>query len=123
MSTVHSPIFFSFSQKPETPRGNGLWKFSNSSYSNTDYTTKLKNYLKLIHKTILKENITDEKMISEYIKCEIGNFSISFSKQYAKDKRTKTFILEKKLKQLEENANFNFDDHYLECKHNLKQTN
>ena len=62
-------------------------------------------------------------MIWEYIKCEIRNFSISFSKQYAKDKQTKIFILEKKLKQLEENANLNFYDHYLECKHNLKQTN
>ena len=34
-------------------------------------------------------------MIWEYIKYEIRTFSISFSKQYAKDKRTKTFILEK----------------------------
>ena len=33
-------------------------------------------------------------MIWEYIKCEIRKFSISFSKQYAKDKLTKTFILE-----------------------------
>ena len=50
-------------------------------------------------------------MIWEYIKYEIRKCSVSFSKQYAKDKRTKTFILEKKLKQLEANANFNFDDH------------
>ena len=60
-------------------------------------------------------------MIWEYIKYEIRKFSISFSKQYAKDKRTKTFILEKKLKVLEANANFKFDDHYLECKNNLEQ--
>ena len=37
-------------------------------------------------------------MTSEYIKYEIRKFSISFSKQYAKDKPTKTFILEKKFK-------------------------
>ena len=60
-------------------------------------------------------------MIWEYIKYEIRTFSISFYKQYAKHKRTKTFILEKKLKQLETNANFNFDDYYLECKNNFKQ--
>ena len=48
-------------------------------------------------------------------------FSITFSKQYAKDKGTKTIILEQKLKQLEGNAKFNFDDHYLECKSNLEQ--
>ena len=36
-------------------------------------------------------------MIWEYIKYEIRKFSISFSKQYAKDKRTKTSILEKKI--------------------------
>ena len=36
-------------------------------------------------------------MIWEYIKYEIRKFSIKFSKQYAKDKQTKTFILEKKI--------------------------
>ena len=60
-------------------------------------------------------------MIWEYVKYEIRKFSISFSKQYAKDKRTKTFILGKKLKELEVNVNFKFDDHYLECKNNLEQ--
>ena len=101
--------------------GNGVWKFNHSLCSNIDYTTKLKNHLKLIHKTILKENMTDEQMIWECIKYQIRKFSIKFSKQYAKDKRTKTFILEKKLKQLEANANFHFDNHYLQCKNNLKQ--
>ena len=65
--------------------GNGLWKLNNSLCSNTDYTTKLKNHLKLIQKTILKENITDEQLIWEYIKYKIRKFSIKFSKQYAKD--------------------------------------
>ena len=37
-------------------------------------------------------------MIWEYIKYEIRKFSISFSNEYAKDKRTKTFILEKNQK-------------------------
>ena len=46
---------------------------------------------------------------------------MSFSRQYVKDKRTKTFTIEKKLKELEANANFNFDNHYLECKNNLEQ--
>ena len=101
--------------------GDGLWKFSNSLCSNIDYTTKLKNDLKLIQKTILKENIIDEQMIWEYVKYEIRKFAISFSKQYVKDKRTKTFILEKKLKQLQANANFYLDEHYLECKNNIKQ--
>ena len=63
MSTGHSPIFFYFSKNPETPRGNSLWKFNNSLGSNIDYTTKLKNPLKIIHKTILKENIIDEQVI------------------------------------------------------------
>ena len=35
-------------------------------------------------------------MIWKYIKNEIRTFSISFSKQCAKDERTKAFILEKK---------------------------
>ena len=114
-------MIFSFSKNLETPYGNGLWKFNNSLYSNIDYTTKLKNHLKLIQKTILQENITDEQMIWEYIKYEIKKFFISFSEQYAKFKQIKTFILQKKLKQLEANANFNFNEHYLECKNNLEK--
>ena len=102
VSTDHSPIV---SKNPETPRGNGLWKFNNYLCSNIDYTTKLKNHIKLIQKTILKENITDEKIFWEYIKYEIRKLSISFCKQYAKDKRTKTFT----------------NDHYLECKNKLEQ--
>ena len=39
-------------------------------------------------------NITGEKMVWEFTKYEIRKFSISFSKQYAKDKLTKTTILE-----------------------------
>ena len=61
------------------------------------YAVILITLLKLIRKTMLKENITDEQMIWEYIKYEIRKFSISFSKQYAKDKRTKEIILEQKL--------------------------
>ena len=114
-------MIFSFSKNLETPYGNGLWKFNNSLYSNIDYTTKLKNHLKLIQKTILQENITDEQMIWEYIKYEIKKFFISFSEQYAKCKQIKTFILQKKLKQLEANSNFNFNEHYLECKNNLEK--
>ena len=71
-------MFFSFSKNP-------VWKLNNSLCSNTDYTTKLKNDLKLIQKTILKENITDEQLIWEYIKYKIRKFSIKFSKEYAKD--------------------------------------
>ena len=106
MSIDHSPIFFSFSKHPETPSKNGLWKFKNFLCSNIDFTTKLKNHLKFIQKTILKENITDEQMIWEYIKYEIRKFSIGFSKQYAKDKRTKTIILEKKIKRIRGKCKF-----------------
>ena len=60
-------------------------------------------------------------MIWEYIKYEISKFSISFSKQYPKDERTKTIILEKELKQLETNPNFHFNNHYLECINNIGQ--
>ena len=76
-----------------------MWKFNNSLCSNIDFTTELKNHLKLIQKKILKENITDEQIIWEYIKYEIRKSSISFSKQFAKNKRFKTFVLEKKIKQ------------------------
>ena len=85
MSTDPSPIFFSFPKNLKTPRGNSLWRFNSSLCRNIDYTTKLKNHLKLIQKAILKENITDEQLIWEYMKYEIWKFSIEFLKQCAKD--------------------------------------
>ena len=78
MSTDHSQILFPFSKNPETPRSNSLWKLNDSLCSNIDYTIKLKNHLKLIQKTIQKENITDEQMIWEYIKYEIRKSSKFF---------------------------------------------
>ena len=85
MSTDHSPIFFSFPKNLKTSRGNSLWRFNSSLCRNIDYTTKLKNHLKIIQKTILNENITDEQLIWECIKYEIWKFSIESLKQYAKD--------------------------------------
>ena len=46
---------------------------------------------------------------------------MNFLKHRKQDKRTKTLILENKLKKLEANANFQFGDNYLECKNNLEQ--
>ena len=54
-----------------------------------DYTTKLKNHLKFIQKTILKENINDDQMIWQYIKYEIRKFSINISKQMLKINKPK----------------------------------
>ena len=88
-------MIFSFSKNLETPYGNGLWKFNNSLYSNIDYTTKLKNHLKLIQKTILQENITDEQMIWEYIKYEIKKFFISFSENMLNVNKSKHLFYKK----------------------------
>ena len=54
-----------------------------------DYTTKLKNHLKFIQKTILKENINDDQMIWQYINYEIRKFSINISKQMLKINKPK----------------------------------
>ena len=90
---IHQYSFLSL--KTQKQQGETPFLAATSLCSNIDYTTELKNHIKLIQKTILKENITDEQMIWEYIKYEIRKLSISFSKQYAKDKRTKIFTLEK----------------------------
>ena len=78
-------------------RGKGLWKFSKSLLSNDQYINKLRNHM-LGSLSILDQNgIRDDQIRWEYIKFEIRQFSITFSKRLSKSLNAKREILEKEL--------------------------
>ena len=78
-------------------------------------------YLKDICNATSAEQITDEQPCWEYIKYEIRKFSICFSKEKAKRTRAKTFTLENKLKELEQNPDCIFDRNYLSYKNRREE--
>ena len=61
-------------------RGKGLWKFKKSLLSNDEYTDKLKNHISESLRILDQNGIKDDQISWEYIKFEIRQFSITFSK-------------------------------------------
>ena len=122
-STDHFPIFFSLPKNIGVSRGKGFWEFNNYLCHRPDFITELKIHLKVISKKTSAEQITDEKLCWEYIKYEIKNFSIHFSKEKAKKTLAETVSLENKLKVLEQNLDYICDCNYIDYKKKKTQTN
>ena len=85
LSTDHSPLFSSFLNLTNISRGRGLWKFSNSLISNTNFVGEMKT---LVQKVIFGfENGTylTDQVKWELLKYEIRKFAINFSKKLAQN--------------------------------------
>ena len=61
----------------------------------------MKNHIIIIPTELKNVNITDEPCVWEFSQYEIRKFSISFSKEIARSTKTRSTILETKLKTLE----------------------
>ena len=103
LSTDHSPLFCSFLNLTNISRGRGLWEFNNSLISNTNFVDEMKT---LIQKVILgfedDTSLTDQ-VKWEFLKQEIRQFAINFSKKLAQNFRKLQRDLETKIKKLEQN--------------------
>ena len=121
-STDHSPTFITLSKLNEFTKGKGLWKFNNSLISNENYVEKMKNHVSDILNFLNNENIKDDQVIWEYLNYEIRKFTIQFSKRLAKTLREERECMERKLKILEENTEYNRNNNpeYYECKTQLE---
>ena len=101
LSSDHFPVFCSFVNNDTFARGSGVWKFNNPLLLNTEFVKKLK-----IHIKIVKSNLQEKPSFSDYskwefLRCEIRNFSISFSKNVGKTERIIQTNLENRIKTLE----------------------
>ena len=102
LSTDHSPLFCSFLNLSNISIARGLWKFSNSLISNSNFVNEMKT---LIQKVIFsRENDTylTDQVKWELLKYEIRKFAINFYRKLVQNSRKLQADLETKIKNLEQ---------------------
>ena len=103
LSSDHSPVFCSFVNNDIFARGLVVWKFSNSLLLNSEFVKKLKTDFKIVKSNFQGNSSFSDHSKWEFLKYEIGKFSIFFSKNLAKKEGTIQRNLGNKIKTLEQN--------------------
>ena len=88
-------VRFSLDLSKDENSGKGLWRFSNSLSMNSDFVNKIKYHIKSTLETVEKEGITNFRVRWEFLKYEVKNFLIEFSKLLAQKTKKKKFFLKK----------------------------
>ena len=92
-------MFFSLSQEKGNIRSKGLWKFNSSLIKDQKYINKIKD---LIRSFDTKNDCSFSRQLKwEFLKYEIGKFTIHYTKGLAKEKKQKILNWESELKKLE----------------------
>ena len=102
-----------------TAKGKSLWIFNSSLTLSKEFVEKMKEHISTCLNLLEKENFLDDQVRWEYLKYEVRQFSIKFSKAQAKNLRLERVFIEKKLRNLESNLN-NYEE-YNDCKTQLEQ--
>ena len=102
----HSTIFtiykiFIVAFESNNKRGKSMWKFNKSLLSNDEYINKFRNHISKSLSFLNQNSIIYHQIRWEYIKFEIRQFSITFSKHLSKSLNAETETLEKELKDFE----------------------
>ena len=119
--TDHSPITFSCFKNEESNRGRGLWKFNNSLIENEEYLPQIKKIILYTLNQLFNENILDDQVKWEYLKCNIRKCTIKFSKELAKNTNKTIDALETNLKHYEKLENYVDNIDYKVCKQQLDE--
>ena len=93
--TDHSLVQLSLI-KGNQPRGKGFWKFNSSLLSDLDYVNAIKSEIK---ETIEQNQNLHALLLWDFLKCQIGGKTISFSFLKSKQRRKQENNLEKRLVQ------------------------
>ena len=83
----HSPILFSLDIIDEGQRRKGLWKFNSSLSPNKKFVRSMKNHIASTTSFLNEENIVDDQIRCDYLKCQIRKFFIRFSVFEVKKKK------------------------------------
>ena len=100
-----SPILCTLQKSHEFDKGKSFWKFNSSPIKDDEFVNQLKEHIKFVKNTLTSIFENKPQYQWEYLKYEMQNFTIKFSKNKAQLKRDKLLTLENKLKQLEQNLN------------------
>ena len=88
--------------------------------SNDEYINKLRNHKSEVLSILDQNGIRDDQIRREYVKFEIRQSSITFSKNLSTSLNAERVILERELKDLEKSGSSYYDnDDYLACKTKL----
>ena len=76
-------------------KGKGLWIFNSSLTLNKEFAEKMTEHISTCLNHLEKENILDDQFRWEYLKYEVRELSIKFSKAPGKKLRLNRIFLEK----------------------------
>ena len=118
-STDHSPITLSLCHLKQFSQGRGLSTFNKSLIKNENYREQMKTLIKNVLDNLDQNSIVDPQFRWEYLKYEMRKFSIHFSKDIARNKKTERTYLENKFKTLETRPDFVDNPEYTETNEKL----
>ena len=91
-------------------RGSGYWKLNTSLLSDEIFCTKLREFLN--ENTLKLQEIVDARMKWEYVKNLIKNFSMSYSRKKAKEKRKRIRFIESQIQDIEKKLHTDINMRY-----------
>ena len=103
LSIDPSPVTISISKNKNCIHGHGFWKFNSSLLSDQKYVRNLNNLIQTFQRN--QNFIPNTQLKRIFLKYEIRKFTINYSKKLSKEWKVIKTLLEKKLKELEDNLN------------------
>ena len=103
LSTDYSPIFCSFQNLRNMYRGCGLWKFSNSLISYTNFVDQMKALIQKVIFSLEKGTYLTDQVKWKLLKYENRKFTVCSARALAQDFRKLQTNLETKIKNLQQN--------------------
>ena len=100
LKSDHSLLHICLLLEDQPTRGKGLWKMNTNLLKNEDFINLMKATIR--EATSDAQNLADQEMAWDYVKCRIRTESISFSIKNARKTRERIISLNKRLKILEE---------------------
>ena len=97
------PVTISISKNKNCIHGHGFWKFNSSLLSDQKYVRNLNNLIQTFQRN--QNFIPNTQLKRIFLKYEIRKFTINYSKKLSKEWKVIKTLLEKKLKELEDNLN------------------
>ena len=99
ISTDHSPVLFSLSKEKGNIRSKDFWKFNSSLIKDQNYINEIKDLVRNFNTKI--DCDFSRQLKWEFLKYEIRQFTIHYTKGLAKERKQKILNLESELKKLE----------------------
>ena len=101
-----------FSTSGERKRGPSHWKFNNSLVLDKDFVTAMKNKIPEFYQE--SEELRDDVVRWEFLKYKMGQFSMTYSKEKAFERKSTRLTLAKKVNELEIRIRSNSDEALLD---------